>query len=188
MLKFQKPNAHPAQDLDLTHLGTLFVMDKSRSGKFYAEEIIDFCTLYLERHAKNKTNVDFLKEFQGYCTLQLWNFVSNHGQEAFVDWFCKLFSHNRIFFYKTRPKVVYLTQDSIKTLHEILNISKTYGLEFQSFFDLCQKVGQEMKLYKESKRIDDVVPLEVIKIFAADFITGFIKYMEELGFEPDMNV
>jgi len=60
ILRFQSPPAHPTQDLDLTHLGTLFVMERSKTGKFYLDEVIAFVTLYLEKHAKNKTNVDFL--------------------------------------------------------------------------------------------------------------------------------
>jgi len=189
ILRFQSPPAHPTQDLDLTHLGTLFVMERSKTGKFYLDEVIAFVTLYLEKHAKNKTNVDFLKEFQGYCTLQLWNFVSvRGGQEAFVEWFCKLFSRNRLIIFRKYPDIKYLSRDTIKTLHEILNISKTYGLGFQNFFELCQQVAKEQNLSKTGKRMDDLVPLEVITMFAADFIRGFVTYMQELGFESDMVV
>jgi len=121
--------------------------------------------------------------------LQLWNFVSvRGGQEAFVEWFCKLFSRNRLIIFRKYPDIKYLSRDTIKTLHEILNISKTYGLGFQNFFELCQQVAKEQNLSKTGKRMDDLVPLEVITMFAADFIRGFVTYMQELGFESDMVV
>jgi len=61
-------------------------------------------------------------------------------------------------------------------------------LGFQNFFELCQQVAKEQNLSKTGKRMDDLVPLEVITMFAADFIRGFVTYMQELGFESDMVV
>jgi hypothetical protein len=35
---------------------------------------------------------------------------------------------------------------------------------------------------------EDAVPLDVVRMFAKDFIHGFINYMHELGFEDDIDV
>jgi hypothetical protein len=43
-----------------------------------------------------------------------------------------------------------------------------------------------MNLVEEE--LDEVIPLEILKSFAKDFIDGFLKYMRELGFEEDMEI
>jgi len=34
----------------------------------------------------------------------------------------------------------------------------------------------------------DVVPRDSLEYFGREFIDGFIKYMTDLGFEPDMDI
>jgi len=57
LLRFKVPSEYP---IDLTHLGTLFALDKSKDGKFYIEEIIDFAAMYSEKQAANLGAVDFV--------------------------------------------------------------------------------------------------------------------------------
>eukprot|EP01126_Amoeba_proteus_P057872 TRINITY_DN740_c0_g1_i4.p1 TRINITY_DN740_c0_g1~~TRINITY_DN740_c0_g1_i4.p1 ORF type:complete len:138 (-),score=26.96 TRINITY_DN740_c0_g1_i4:523-936(-) len=73
------------------------MIDKSKDGRFYLDEIKQFVDLYFERQAANANTVDVVKEFQGYCTASLWNYVANQkGKETFVKWFGKLFSMGNI--------------------------------------------------------------------------------------------
>eukprot|EP01126_Amoeba_proteus_P057877 TRINITY_DN740_c0_g2_i16.p1 TRINITY_DN740_c0_g2~~TRINITY_DN740_c0_g2_i16.p1 ORF type:complete len:146 (+),score=27.43 TRINITY_DN740_c0_g2_i16:210-647(+) len=96
MQKFEQPRNSDIS-LDKTHLGTLFMIDKSKDGRFYLDEIKQFVDLYFERQAANANTVDVVKEFQGYCTASLWNYVANQkGKETFVKWFGKLFSMGNI--------------------------------------------------------------------------------------------
>ena len=37
----------------------------------------------------------------------------------------------------------------------------------------------------DDEQLDDLVPLAVLRRFAADFIGGFISFMQALGFSPD---
>lgn len=67
MQKFEQPR-NSDTSLDKTHLGTLFLMDKTKDGRFTLEEIQQFADLYFERQAANTNTVDVVKEFQGYCT------------------------------------------------------------------------------------------------------------------------
>lgn len=79
---------------------------------------------------------------------------------------------------------------------KILGIKKTYGVDVQSFFDLMQRVAEEqvcvnrdnrpkLTIYiilqgimrLDEEKLDEVVPLEVLKQFARDFINGFLKLM-----------
>jgi hypothetical protein len=84
------------------------------------------------------------KDFQGFCTMQLWYYVSQHnGEQAFVEWFCKLFAHNMTGEVAGHSGTIFFNRDAVKTLHTLLNMSKAYGLDIQSFFDLLQRVAEE---------------------------------------------
>jgi len=56
VLKFKIPPEYP---VDRSHLGTLFALDKTKDGKFYLEEIIDFAAIYSEKQIANPGAVDF---------------------------------------------------------------------------------------------------------------------------------
>jgi len=179
--------------LDSHHLGTLFALNKSKDGRFYLDDIVDLIHLYFDRHQKTNT-VDVVKEFQGYCTLQLWNFVNKKGgKEKFVKWFVALLSHgNTIRIPDCECKFV--GRGAIKSLHEIFGITKFYGIEQATSFRTMQAVALEKNWIPEKVKtqctdlIKDAVPVLVLDFFALEFITGFMNYMKELGFEPDMEV
>lgn len=46
-------------------------------------------------------------------------------------------------YFDSLPGVVFLNRDTIKTAHTILSIYETYGVDFQSYFDLMQRVAEE---------------------------------------------
>jgi ankyrin repeat protein len=135
-------------------------------------------------------NLDWQAQFQAYCTLQLWDLVSDdHGEELFVDWLCRLFSENGSRATTTLQNHVYLRSGSVKTLHEILNIQTTYGLDYLSFFDLLQRVAEEESpdlMNGHDTAYDDLLPLDTLRHFARDFLAGFVSIMTTLGFEPKM--
>jgi len=41
------------------------------------------------------------------------------------------------------PGETFASRDTIQDLYEILDIKNNHGLDFQSFFDLLQRVGEE---------------------------------------------
>lgn len=47
--------------VDITHLGTLYVINKNRNGKFVLEELLEFRQLYLQQMISN-TMLDFQVE------------------------------------------------------------------------------------------------------------------------------
>eukprot|EP00026_Physarum_polycephalum_P009953 Phypoly_transcript_10093.p1 GENE.Phypoly_transcript_10093~~Phypoly_transcript_10093.p1 ORF type:complete len:228 (+),score=17.92 Phypoly_transcript_10093:535-1218(+) len=185
MLQFQPPRENP---IDLSHLGTLYVMDKRLSGRFYFEDLMDFAEVYCAQVAQNRS-YDFQSKFQAYCTLHMWNDLCKHGGiDDFVNWFVKLFSENMpVKKFEGHPDVEFLPSDTIKTMHQILAIKSTYGVEFQIFFDLMQRVAEEQGIMLLSeKKLDEVVPVTILEQFARDFINGFVKLMSELGFEREL--
>eukprot|EP01124_Arcella_intermedia_P017685 TRINITY_DN24501_c0_g1_i1.p1 TRINITY_DN24501_c0_g1~~TRINITY_DN24501_c0_g1_i1.p1 ORF type:complete len:235 (-),score=51.77 TRINITY_DN24501_c0_g1_i1:49-753(-) len=180
----QPPNADIT--LDCTHLGTLFAIAKTKDGRFYCDEIIDFVHLYFERQAQKTNTVDIVKEFQGYCTLQLWNYVNRKGgKEKFVEWFGLLLSRGNT----TKipgSKNKYVGRAAVKSLHEIFSITKSYGVEQSTSFSTMYTVAKE-KNWIDSNH-SDFLPIQVLEFFGTEFIEGFMNYMKELGFEPDMEV
>ncbi|PRP86794.1 hypothetical protein PROFUN_05011 [Planoprotostelium fungivorum] len=177
--------------VDPTHLGTLFVMDTNLDGKFELDEMIRVGQMYSERASRNVIQTDFQTQFQAYTTLYMWNAVSQPGGiEVFVNWFGTIFSgcqSTQIF--EHHPQTPFLHRDTIKILHKILSIYETYSMDFSSYFDMMQRMGEEMGLMKlHEEELDDWVPLIVVKKFARDFITGFIKLMKELHFKPGLYI
>lgn len=177
---------HP---LDPGHLGTLFMLDQTKDGRFYFDEIMDLAATYSERLAADTGSVNFVKDFQGYCTLYMWSVVSKpDGQKNFVNWFASLFSQGMVTYLGPNQEPC-IPQDAVKILHRLLQIDKTYGLDFLPFFDLMQRVAEEMRLITvDDEQYDYVVPVAVTRIFATEFISGFVNYMLQLEFKTDMEL
>lgn len=213
-MKFKPPRETP---LDLSHLGTLFVMDKQKDGKFDLKELSSFVALYYDRQASDRGTADFLKEFQGYCTLQMWNFVAKpEGRRAWVNWFCSLLVEDAhcSFVHRDAVKLVHQVLCHIITslflslfssitshsshlslsLSQILNVRRAYGVDFQTFFNLLQRAAIEQNLMSSpsdssnNEQLEECVPMQIIRKFATDFIEGFASYMLSLGFSADMEV
>ena len=61
-----------------------------------------------------------------------------------------------------------------RALRQILSVSDHHGMNFQSFFDLLQRVGEEKgRMHPDDEALDDYAPLEVLQDFATSFILGF---------------
>jgi hypothetical protein len=182
VMKFKPPRETP---LDMSHLGTLFVMDKQKDGKFDLKELSSFVALYHEHQANDRGTADFLKEFQGYCTLQMWNFVAKpDGRKAWVNWFCSLLVDD--------AHCSFVHRDAVKLVHQILNVRRAYGVDFQNFFNLLQRAAIEQNLMPslqdapDREQLEECVPMQIIRKFASDFIEGFANYMLSLGFSADL--
>lgn len=195
--------------VDFSHLGTLFVLDKTKAGKFVEQDFYDFIQMCAQREAKFKQH-DFQNQIQAYCTLRMWLEVGKpQGREAFVDWLCRLVEENT----KTKaaskkgstirtskrehvhrkkrkePEQRVCNYETIEIMHQILNIKTSYGINSQNFFDLLRSFADEQSLYKgRTKANTRVVPMEVIQDFASHFIRGFADLMLELGFEANMSI
>lgn len=115
----------------------------------------------------------------------MWNSISaENGEQMFINWFTNLFFHDKIVFPDSYSDKPFVPKDSVKVLHEILQIGKTYGVDFISFFDLMQRFGEERKLMNlDDEQLDDLVHLDALNFFATEFIRGFMNYMAELDFE-----
>eukprot|EP01104_Vermistella_antarctica_P021109 TRINITY_DN933_c0_g3_i1.p1 TRINITY_DN933_c0_g3~~TRINITY_DN933_c0_g3_i1.p1 ORF type:complete len:231 (+),score=61.35 TRINITY_DN933_c0_g3_i1:327-1019(+) len=193
VLQMAPARTHPA---DFSHLGTLFVLDREKNGKFTRESIAALIHLGQIREAKTKSTHDFQQQFQAYCTLRMWcNVGGDGGDERFAAWVVKLFSENTcsssspVRKIGKKPYTMFLRHDTVKTLHELLNIKQSYGVGFQKFFDLMQRVAEEQGLMSISNEaLDYVVPIKIIEQFAMNFLRGFRELMADLGFDPQMGI
>jgi hypothetical protein len=80
----------------------------------------------------------------------------------------------------------YLSTDIISTIHQILSIGESHGLSNQELIFMMKSVGEEMNLMNlKDKKLENVFPLEVVKLFAENYINGFLKMMTDLGFSKE---
>src|SRR3990167_9820968 len=72
--------------IDFTHLGTLFVLDKERNGKFTLNNFLEFSEICKKREEIHLRH-DFKTHIQAYLTLCMWSVVAkNNGEDIFVEW------------------------------------------------------------------------------------------------------
>jgi hypothetical protein len=163
-----------SQAIDLTHLGSLFVLDRNHDGRFYYEDFIAFAALCKAKDEAFRRD-GIRSNIRAYCTMRMWCIVSQiDGVRKFVQWydadrssrstadcladwidrsmpttrFGRLFCENTMSEKATRtfnelPRLTFVSYDTVKTMHQILNIRESYGLTFQDFFALCRKASQE---------------------------------------------
>jgi len=208
VLLMQPSNVSREYPIEVSHLGTLFILDSAKDGRFYLENFCTFLTLCCARHdvcLQSHARGDFKTQFEGYCTWEMWNsVVADGGVDVFVGWLAKALSeaenlnyfggkkkHMKVKAAKSHsnpntPRQEYelLSRGSVQTIHSVLNIKKAYGVGDRAFFDLLQQVAEDMQMMTlEENELDDYVPLLVFNRFAKDFIAAFIKLMFDLGFE-----
>ena len=79
--------------------------------------------------------------------------------------------------------VPFVSSMTVKHLFEILNVRQSHNIEFQQFFALLQQSGEEMMLMDlNDSRQDDYVPIPVIQEFMRNFLHGFHKLMQDIGY------
>lgn len=161
----------------------------TKDGRFTLAKLKEFVVLCAERAKLYKPH-EFFAQVHAHCTLCLWLSVSGggtKGRASFQEWFTQLLRENSSPEVPTEdspkgPGGDFLGRDTIKTLHRVLNVQSTHGLDFQAFFDLLQRAGEERDLMNpEDEALDEFVPAVVVHDFAGTFIRGFSRVMEQSG-------
>ncbi|KAK9823610.1 hypothetical protein WJX72_004211 [[Myrmecia] bisecta] len=168
--------------VDTCHLGVLFVLDNDHDGRFTLEELLMLVDLARQRSRRYQPH-EFQSQMQGFCTLQLWRAMAvTGGKAAFVDWMSQLLLENmEAQTFTQYPGHTYLNRDTIETLHHVLSIQETQGMDFQTFFDLLQRVGEERGLMElGNEELDDWLPLEVVREFLNSMNAGMLKVMADI--------
>eukprot|EP01096_Ripella_sp_DP13-Kostka_P007022 TRINITY_DN2556_c0_g1_i1.p1 TRINITY_DN2556_c0_g1~~TRINITY_DN2556_c0_g1_i1.p1 ORF type:complete len:255 (+),score=82.43 TRINITY_DN2556_c0_g1_i1:78-767(+) len=192
VLKIQK-TGWESFPIDFAHLGTLFVLDRNKSGKFELQDLLALGETCRSKEDLCKIKHEFQRQIQAYFALRMWSEVAREGgHQLFADWICELLGNNstsaeskaRLTF-PSHPGRVFFSYDTIKTLHQILDIRTSYGYNYQDFFDLLQRSSEQENLMTLTDELDEYVPKETIHRFASNFIRGFTNVMLELGFDPE---
>ena len=76
------------QNIDLMHIGILFLLDKSLKGYFEERDFLGLAEISL-KHLDEWKQHNFQQQLQAYATLQMWHVVA--AEEAvFSRWFCAM--------------------------------------------------------------------------------------------------
>lgn len=168
----------------------LFMLDMDKNGKISLRDMQQFavwCGLATE-HMASRDPQSFQSEVQAQCTLAMWKQVClvDGGRRAFSEWFQRLFSVGMAVRLPQHPDRVFVNNEAVATLHDVLSIQELYGINYQSLIDLMQRVAEDMgdlDLYDST--LDNLIPIRVLHIFADNFIEGFVNMMQSLDFTPD---
>ena len=82
--------------------------------------------------------------------------------------------------YNTSPSK-YVDRSVLRTLYDVLNVSTTHGIDFQSFFELMKINSDELE--ENSEGNEEFILISVLEFFCRNFIRGFNKLIYDLGFE-----
>lgn len=191
----QMQNSSESYQVDFTHMGTLFALDRNRDGKFTLEDFHEFASLCKSKAERLPIRHDFKTHIQAFFTLKMWSVVAKEdGEQTFVTWICALFGANSLTASRATKKCsswtgTFYSQDTIKSLYEILAIKQSYGTSYRDFVYLMQSAGEEQKLMKlKDKQVRHYVHETILEQFARHFIKGFVQLMLELGFDPKIKV
>eukprot|EP01100_Stratorugosa_tubuloviscum_P012425 TRINITY_DN590_c0_g3_i2.p1 TRINITY_DN590_c0_g3~~TRINITY_DN590_c0_g3_i2.p1 ORF type:complete len:238 (-),score=81.83 TRINITY_DN590_c0_g3_i2:89-802(-) len=190
-------NEYSTYATDFSHLGTLYILNSDKNGKFTLEDFHKFLKLAAAREPKWRSR-DFKSQLMAYCTLQMWKQVKSKGDEYFAKWFCRLFVENTISnipavrYSRSSPNTFYFLSESIEKIHKLLNLKTFYGISSLNFFVMLQQADRERaqkiensqtKRGQKRNRRNNLIHVDIINRFACDFINGFTNLLAELGFE-----
>eukprot|EP01080_Neovahlkampfia_damariscottae_P005709 gene5709-9529_t len=176
----------PDETLRINRLSIIYMLDFDKNGKFSVQDLTDFAE-FASKISSISQMGNFRNELEAQCTLCMWKqLTTEKGQKAFIDWCSRLFSCRMRVKVPNYENIAFVHSDIIPTLHELFQIKETYSLSPQDLTTLMQRVGEEngyMKL--EDEKLDNVVPLECIKLFSKYFAEGFIQMMSNLGYSRE---
>lgn len=168
--------------IDLAHLGVLYVLDKEHDGRFTLPNVLDLLEFGREQSRLHQP-YEFAAQLSGFCTLQMWQAISQQGGvDRFAEWLCRLMQECMVVMTLNRyPGVTFLNRDSLKSLHNILDVQGYQQLDFQAFFDILQRHAEEDEyLDPEDERLDDWLPLPTLKVLAQSIGEGIISTADQI--------
>ena len=75
----------------------------------------------------------------------------------------------------------YVDRGVLRTLYDVLNVSTTHGIDFQSFFELMKINSDELE--ENSEGNEEFILISVLEFFCRNFVRGFNKLIYDLGLE-----
>ena len=75
----------------------------------------------------------------------------------------------------------YVDRSILRTLYDVLNVSTSHKIDFQSFFELMKINSDELE--ENSEGNEEFVLISVLEFFCKNFIRGFNKLIFDLGLD-----
>ena len=206
LLKMDVSNETGDFKINLCHIPTLFFLDSDKDGLFTKKDFINLSKISEEKEKKYK-RYEFTSQLQAHFTLLMSKKVcSEQGEEEFVSWLIKLVTgglppnppiigKNNSKNNNTNSNILseseddeynpdptkYVDRSILRTLYDVLNVSTSHKIDFQSFFELMKINSDELE--ENSEGNEEFVLISVLEFFCKNFIRGFNKLIFDLGLE-----
>jgi hypothetical protein len=209
LLKMDVSNETGDFKINLCHIPTLYFLDSDKDGHFTKKDFINLSKIAEEKEKKYK-RYEFTSQLQAHFTLLMSKKVcSEQGEAEFVSWLIKLvtgvlpnnpplegvkknnigngnntnsniLSESEEDEYNPDPSK-YVDRSILRTLYDVLNVSTSHKIDFQSFFELMKINSDELE--ENSEGNEEFVLISVLEFFCKNFIRGFNKLIFDLGLE-----
>lgn len=173
--------SHSLPVRDLSHIAVVWCLDRTHSGRISMADLLALGEALLTR-SRQFQSFEREAQLQAVCTMKLWRDVSSNP-DAFVTWITNLVlecsSERKTF--QRHGHEVFVSLDTVQTLHSALRLQQQHGLGLQEFVDLLHRAGEErglMDLQDESQ--DDWLPLATIQDFASGLYAGAARLMSDV--------
>ena len=201
--------------INLCHIPTLYFLDADKDGLFSMKDFINLSKIAEEKEKKYKRYEFTSQLQAHFTLIMWKNVCSEQGEAEFVSWIIKLvigqmptpvnhtnskinISKNANNFNNTNSNILseseddynpdpskYVDRTILRSLYDVLNVSTTHGIDFQSFFELMKINSDEIE--ENSEGNEEFVLISVLEFFCQNFIRGFNKLIYDLGFESIMD-
>ena len=193
--------------INLCHIPTLYFLDSDKDGLFTKKDFLNLSKIAEEKEKKYR-RYEFTSQLQAHFTLLMSKKVcSEQGEAEFVSWLIKLvtgglpqnpqaqeknnfgsgnntnsniLSESEEDEYNPDP-TKYVDRSILRTLYDILNVSTSHKIDFQSFFELMKINSDELE--ENSEGNEEFVLISILEFFCKNFIRGFNKLIFDLGLE-----
>ena len=209
LLKMDVSNETGDFKINICHIPTLYFLDSNKDGLFTKKDLLNLSKIAEEKEKKYK-RYEFTSQLQAHFTLLMSKKVcSEQGEAEFVSWLIKLvtgglpssqpaggedknnlgnenntnsniLSESEDDEYNPDP-TKYVDRSILRTLYDVLNVSTSHKIDFQSFFELMKINSDELE--ENSEGNEEFVLISVLEFFCKNFIRGFNKLIFDLGLD-----
>jgi hypothetical protein len=189
--------------VNLTHIPTLFVLDKDKKGYFVEEDFIELSTIVIEKEKQFKRYELNSKLIAFFNLMMLKDVCSSIGEAKFVTWILNIFKiveleqlnikNNKAIDIdqintlniNNNDSIDSLSKETINIFYELMSIKQHYNITFEVFYDLMIHASLELEGQTQQQEIteDEKVKLDVLDLFATQYVRGFCKLIVDIGYD-----
>ena len=189
--------------VNLSHIPTLFVLDKDKKGYFVEDDFVELSTIVIEKEKQFKRYELNSKLIAVFNLMMLKEVCSSIGEAKFVAWLINIFKIVELEQINIRNKknidlsqvnelkinnydsIDTLSKDTLNIFYELMNIKQHYNITFEVFYDLMQHASLELEGQTQQQEIpeDEKIKMDVLDLFATQYVRGFCKLIVDIGYD-----